>query len=91
MKIIIILDTPPERLLAGLLPLLSHDAYEIEYEFVDTHNGIKTKSNILRGWPAVIIAQALDYSKSPRFPNIPVDLLLQIPPCQKRNIMKQLI
>ena len=35
-KIIIFLDTPPERLLAGLLPLLSHDAYEIEYEFVDT-------------------------------------------------------
>ena len=67
-KIIIFLDTPPERLLAGLLPLLSHDAYEIEYEFVDTHNGIKTKSNILRGWPAVISAQALDYSKSPRFP-----------------------
>jgi len=67
-KIIIFLDTPPERLLAGLLPLLSHDAYEIEYEFVDTHNGIKTKSNILRGWPAIVIAQALDYSNSPRFP-----------------------
>ena len=67
-KIIIFLDTPPQRLLAGLLPLLSHDSYEVEYEFVDTHNGIKTKSNILRGWPVVIIAQALDYSKSPRFP-----------------------
>ena len=35
---------------------------------MDTHNGIKTKSNILRGWPAVVIAQALDYSNSPRFP-----------------------
>ena len=67
-KIIIFLDTPPERLLAGLLPLLSHDAYEVEYEFVDTHNGIRTKSNILRGWSVVIIAQALDYSHSPRFP-----------------------
>jgi hypothetical protein len=67
-KIIVFLDTPPERLLSGLLPLLSHDAYEIEYEFVDTHNGIKTKSNILRGWPAIVIAQALDYSNSPRFP-----------------------
>jgi hypothetical protein len=67
-KIIIFLDTPPERLLAGLLPLLSHDQYEVEYEFVDTNNGIKTRSNILRGWPVVIIAQALDYSKSPRFP-----------------------
>ena len=67
-KIIIFLDTPKETLLAGLLPLLSHDKYEVEYEFVDTHNGIKTKNNVLRGWPAVIIAQALDYSHSPRFP-----------------------
>ena len=66
-KVIIFLDTPSERLLSGLLPLLSHDKYEVEYEFVDTHNGIKTKSNVLRGWPAVVIAQALDYSKSPRF------------------------
>lgn len=67
-KIIIFLDTPSEQLLSGLLPLLSHDRYEIEYEFTDTHNGIKTKNNVLRGWPAVIIAQALDYSHSPRFP-----------------------
>ena len=67
-KIIIFLDTPSEQLLSGLLPLLSHDKFEVEYEFVDTHNGIKTKNNILRGWPAVIIAQALDYSNSPRYP-----------------------
>ena len=67
-KIIIFLDTPTEQLLSGLLPLLSHDKYEIEYEFTDTHNGIKTKNNVLRGWPAVIIAQALDYSHSARFP-----------------------
>ena len=64
----VFLDTPSEQLLSGLLPLLSHDKYEVEYEFVDIHNGIKTKSNVLRGWPAVIIAQALDYSHSPRFP-----------------------
>jgi len=66
-KIIIFLDTPPEHLLSSLLPLLSHDEYEVEYEYVDTNNGIKTKSNVLRGWPAVIIAQALDYSHSTRF------------------------
>ena len=66
-KIIIFLDTPPEHLLSGLLPLLSHDEYEVEYEYVDTNNGIKTKSNVLKGWPAVVIAQALDYSHSPRF------------------------
>ncbi|HEX5186587.1 MAG TPA: hypothetical protein VFV86_06820 [Nitrososphaeraceae archaeon] len=67
-KIIIFLDTPKESLLAGLLPLLSHDKYEVEYEFTDTHNGIQTRNNVLRGFPAVIIAQALDYSHSPRFP-----------------------
>ena len=67
-KIIIFFDTPSEQLLSGLLPLLSHDKYEVEYEFVDTHNGIKTKNNVLRGWPAVIIAQASDYSHSPRYP-----------------------
>ena len=55
-KTIVFLDTPSEQLLSGLLPLLSHDKYEVEYEFVDTHNGIKTKNNILRGWPAVIIS-----------------------------------
>jgi hypothetical protein len=48
-KIIIFLDTPSERLLSGLLPLLSHDKYEVEYEYVDTHNGIKTKNNVLKG------------------------------------------
>jgi hypothetical protein len=67
-KIIIFLDTPRQELLSGLLPLLSHDKFEVEYEFTDTHNGIKTKNNVLRGWPAVIIAQALDYSHSLRFP-----------------------
>ena len=66
-KIIIFLDTPPEHLLSSLLPLLSHDEYEVEYEYVDTNNGIKTKSNVLRGWSSVVIAQALDYSNSPRF------------------------
>ena len=53
-KTLIFLDT--------LMPLLSHDKYEVEYEYTDTHNGIKTKANILRGWPAVIFAQAIDYS-----------------------------
>ncbi|MGH9981218.1 MAG: hypothetical protein ACRD6U_06670 [Nitrososphaeraceae archaeon] len=61
-KVIIFLDTPSEQLLSGLLPLLSHDRYEVEYEFVDTHNGIKTRSNVLRGWPAVLSAQAIDNS-----------------------------
>ena len=52
------------------MPLLSHDEYETEYEYVDTHNGIVTKSNVLRGWPAVIFAQAIDYSHYKRYPEI---------------------
>jgi len=52
------------------MPLLSHDKYEVEYQFVDTHNGIKTKSNILKGWPAVIFAQAIDYSHYQRYSEI---------------------
>jgi len=67
-KTLIFLDSPNERLLAGLLPLLSHDKYEVEYEYVDTHNGIKTHSNVLRGWPAVIMAHAVDFSHSKRYP-----------------------
>jgi hypothetical protein len=66
------LDTPRPELFNALMPLLSHDKYEVEYEFVDTsqHSGIKTKTNVLRGWPAVIFAQATDYSRYQRWPEI---------------------
>jgi hypothetical protein len=71
-KILIFLDSPRPELFNALMPLLSHDRYEVDYEFVDTnsHNGIKTKSNVLRGWPAVIFAQAIDYSHYARWPEI---------------------
>ena len=69
-KILVFLDSPRAELFNALMPLLSHDKYEVEYQFVDTHNGIKTKSNILRGWPAVIFAQAIDYSHYQRYPEI---------------------
>jgi hypothetical protein len=69
-KILIFFDTPSPRLFEAIMPLLSHDKYEIEYEYVDTHNGIKTKGNVLRGWPAVIFAQAIDYNHYSRFPEI---------------------
>jgi len=52
------------------MPLLSHDKYEVEYEYTDTNNGIKTRTNILRGFPAVIFAQAIDSSYHERFPEI---------------------
>jgi hypothetical protein len=69
-KVLVFLDSPSPGLFNALMPLLSHDRYEVEYEFVDTHNGIKTKTNILRGWPAVIFAQAIDYSHYARYPEI---------------------
>lgn len=69
-KILIFLDTPSPKLFEAMMPLLSHDKYEIDYDYVDTSNGIKTKSNVLRGWPAVIFAQAIDYSHYQRFPEI---------------------
>lgn len=69
-KILIFLDTPNPNLFNTMMPLLSHDRFEVEYEYVDTHNGIKTKSNVLRGWPAVIFAQAIDYSKYQRWAEV---------------------
>jgi hypothetical protein len=69
-KILVFLDSPSPGLFNAIMPLLSHDRYEVEYEFVDTNNGIKTRSNILRGWPAVIFAQAIDYSHYVRYPEI---------------------
>ncbi|MEP0826091.1 MAG: hypothetical protein HRF40_11455 [Nitrososphaera sp.] len=69
-KILLFLDTPSPTLLSQLMPLLSHDKYEVEYEFVDTYDGIETRSNVLRGWPAVIFAQALDITRDRRYPEI---------------------
>jgi hypothetical protein len=68
-KILVFLDTPRPELFSALMPLLSHDKYEVDYEYVDTHNGIKTRTNVLIGWPAVIFAQAIDYSHYVRWPD----------------------
>jgi hypothetical protein len=67
---IVFQDTPSLGLLSALMPLLSHDKFEVEYEYVDTHNGIRTKTNVLRGWPAVILSQAIDDSHYKRYPEI---------------------
>ena len=69
-KTLIFLDSPPACLLEALMPLLSHDRMEVEYEYVDTHNGIKTRGNVLRGFPAVIFTAAKDYTNNPRYPEI---------------------
>jgi hypothetical protein len=69
-KTLVFVDNPRPELFNALMPLLSHDRYEVEYEYVDTHNGIKTRNNILKGWPAVIFAKAIDYSHYLRYPEI---------------------
>jgi hypothetical protein len=69
-KILIFLDTPPMGLFNAIMPLLSHDKYEVEYEYTDTHEGIRTRSNVIRGWPSVIFAAAVDYSHHDRWPEI---------------------
>jgi hypothetical protein len=66
-KVLIFSDTPKHTLLEAIMSLLSHDRSEVEYEFVDTFNGIKTKSNVIRGFPTVIFTAAIDYSKNPRW------------------------
>ena len=69
-KVLIFLDTPPAELLGAIMTLLSHDEYETEYYYVDTHNGIRTRTNVLRGWPAVIFAQATDMGNYRRYEEI---------------------
>jgi hypothetical protein len=50
------------------MSLLSRDNYEVEYHFVDNFNGIRTKTNVLRGFPTVIFTAASDYNKYQRWP-----------------------
>ena len=58
-------------LFGAIMSLLSHDHWEVEYEYADTSNtGIDTKSNVVRGWPSVIFAQAVDYSNYSRWPEV---------------------
>lgn len=71
-KILIFLDTPKEGIFKAFMSLLSHDKIAVEYHYVDTSSrtGITTKINVLLGWPAVIFAQAIDYTNHPRYQEI---------------------
>jgi hypothetical protein len=69
-KALIFVDTPKHTLLEAIMSLLSHDHYEVEYEFVDNFNGIKTRTNVLRGFPTVIFTATIDYSKYQRWAEI---------------------
>lgn len=71
-KIIIFLDQPHTMLLEHLRPLLSHDKKEIEVKITDKTQkfGLKTKTVILRGYPAVVFCSAglrLDEQEATRF------------------------
>ena len=87
-KTLIFLDSPPARLLEALMPLLSHDRMEVEYEYVDTHNGIKTRGNVLRGFPAVIFTPAKDYTNNPRYPEIHRRFLVTNPDMSQEKYQK---
>ena len=84
----IFLDSPPAHLLEALMPLLSHDRSEVDYEFVDTYNGIKTHGNVLRGFPAVIFTAARDYTNSPRYPEIQRRFLITNPQMSQEKYHK---
>ena len=78
-KTLVFLDSPPAHLLEALMPLLSHDRTEVEYEYVDTNNSIRTRGNVLRGFPAVIFTAAKDYTNNPRHPEIQRRFLITNP------------
>jgi hypothetical protein len=87
-KILIFLDSPSARLLKALMPLLSHDRIEVEYEFVDTYNGIRTRGNVLRGFPAIIFTAAKDYTNNPRYPEIQRRFLITNPDMSQEKYEK---
>ncbi|HOX30533.1 MAG TPA: toprim domain-containing protein [Candidatus Paceibacterota bacterium] len=71
-KILIFLDQPHNELLARLRPLLSHDKKEITLKITDKSQkfGLKTKTILLRGYPAVIFCTAglrIDEQEATRF------------------------
>lgn len=55
-KILLFLEAPDRETLDMLKPILSHDDYEIRYEFTDkTGKGkLKTYRTVIKGWPATI-------------------------------------
>lgn len=71
-KIIIFLDQPHTALLADLRSLLSHDEKELQFKITDKNDkgGNRTKTVILKGFPAVIFASAglhIDEQEGTRF------------------------
>lgn len=91
-KIVIFLDTPKQGIFEAFMSLLSHDKFAVEYDFVDTSNktGIITKTNVLLGWPAVIFAQAVDFTNHPRYNEIQRRFLIANPRMDDEKYQMQL-
>jgi DNA-binding MarR family transcriptional regulator len=55
-KILIFLEAPDFNTYRMLLPILSHDTYEITYKFTDktAQGSLRTIKVVIRGWPATI-------------------------------------
>jgi hypothetical protein len=71
-KLIIFLDQPQNKLLVRLRSLLSHDEREMQSKITDKNEkgGNKTKTVIIKGYPAVIFCSAglaIDEQESTRF------------------------
>ncbi len=60
-KCLIFLDAPNKDLWETIKPILSHDATQSEFNYVDPE--IKSIKGLIKGWPAVIFASARDESK----------------------------
>lgn len=50
-KILVYLDTPRASLLSALMPLLSQDKYDVEYEFADTSIAVSITLSISGNYP----------------------------------------
>ncbi len=57
-KILVFLEAPSLETFMMLRPILSHDEYKMEYKYVDEK--LRTRSVILRGWPATIFCSTAE-------------------------------
>jgi hypothetical protein len=80
-KILVFLEPPQHDLWNLLKPILSHDAEEIEFPYVDKteKKGLQPKRVIVRGWPACIFCSARDESNWPVWPEIQSRFLITSP------------
>lgn len=80
-KILVFLEPPQKEVWDILKPILSHDAPEIEYPFVNKtdKDGHETKEVVVRGWPSCIFCSAKDESSWPIWPEIKSRCLITSP------------